>query len=42
MKVIGFWLVPSRLISMRANILGAGICVGFMILTGILAWIIAG
>ena len=41
-KVIGFWLVPSRLISMRANILGAGICVGFMILTGIVAWVIAG
>jgi antibiotic biosynthesis monooxygenase (ABM) superfamily enzyme len=41
-KVIGFWLVPSRLISIRANILGAGICVGFMILTGIVAWVIAG
>ena len=41
-KVIGFRLVPSRLISMRANILGAGICVGFMILTGIVAWVIAG
>ncbi|MEI6621375.1 MAG: antibiotic biosynthesis monooxygenase [Actinomycetes bacterium] len=41
-KVIGFWLVPSRDISMRANVLGAGICVGFMILTGIIAWAIAG
>lgn len=40
-KVIGCWLVPSRLISMCANFLGAGVCVGIMLLTGIVAWVIA-
>lgn len=40
-KVIGFWLVPSKDISVRRNILGAGICVAFMIVTGLVAWILA-
>ncbi len=41
-KVIGFWLVPSRYISMRQDILGSVIWLGFMILTGIVAWLVAG